>query len=75
MTGERYRLHSPTLAIMTTAEGKRIRLTVPKNAVVTVKAGPLDGTRLIDVEWDGELVMMFTLDLRERGARIDGHES
>ncbi len=72
MIGESYKLHSPTLAIMTTPEGKRIPVTVPKNAIVTVKDGPLDGTRLIDVEWDGELVMMFTLDLRQRAERING---
>jgi len=36
--------------------------------------GPLDGTRLVDVEWDGKTVMMFTLDLRERGTRIDTAE-
>jgi hypothetical protein len=57
---------------MTTAETQRIPVTVPKNAIVTIKAGPLDGTRLIDVEWDGQLVMMFTVDLRERGERING---
>ena len=29
-----------------------------------------DGTRLVDVEWDGQMVMMFTVDLRERGTLI-----
>lgn len=72
MIGQRYRLHVPTMAIMTTPEGKRVPTTVPKNALVTVKAGPLDGTRLVDVEWDGHTVMMFTIDLRERGARVSG---
>ena len=71
MIGQRYQLHAPTLAILTTAKGKRIPVTVLKNAIVVVKAGPLDGTRLIDVEWDGELVMMFTVDLRERGPLIN----
>jgi hypothetical protein len=32
--------------------------------------GPLDGTRLVDVEWHGEAVMMFTIDLRERGTQV-----
>jgi hypothetical protein len=75
MIGERYKLHTPALAIMTTPEGQRIPVTIPRNATVAVKGGPLDGTRLIDVEWEGHLVMMFTVDLRERGARIDdcGH--
>ena len=72
MIGERYKLHAPTLAIMTTPEGQRIPVTVPKNAIISVTAGPLDGTRLVDVEWDGRTVMMFTVDLRERGARVGG---
>jgi hypothetical protein len=75
MIGERYRLHDPTLAILTTAEGKCIPVTVPKNSVVTVKAGPLDGARLIEVEWDREMLMMFMVDLRGRGAPIHGDEN
>ena len=55
---------------MSLPNGKRIPVTVPKGAVVKVMNGPLDGTRLVDVEWDGEAVMMFTVDLRERGTLI-----
>ena len=50
---------------MNLANGKR-----PKGAVVKVVNGPLDGTRLVDVEWDGDAVMMFTIELRERGTQI-----
>jgi hypothetical protein len=70
MPREYYKLNSPTLAIMGLANGKRIPVTVPKGAVVKVVNGPLNGTRLVDVEWDGEAVMMFTIDLRERGTLI-----
>jgi hypothetical protein len=70
MKGERYRVDTPTLAILSLPNGKRIPRTVPKGAIVTVVNGPLDGTRLVDVEWDGEMVMMFTIDLRERGTLI-----
>jgi hypothetical protein len=70
MQGEYYKLNTPTLAIMSLPNGKRIPVTVPKGAVVKVMNGPLDGTRLVDVEWDGEAVMMFTVDLRERGTLI-----
>ena len=70
MQGEYYKLNTPTLAIMSLPNGKRIPVTVPKGAVVMVVNGPLDGTRLVDVEWDGEAVMMFTIDLRERGTVI-----
>ena len=71
MKGECYRVNTPTLAILNLQNGKRIPRTVPKGAVVTVVNGPLDGTRLVDVEWDGEMLMMFTLDLRERGTLIN----
>ena len=70
MQGEYYKLNTPTLAIMSLPNGKRIPVTVPKGAVVTVTNGPLDGTRLVDVEWEGDAVMMFTIDLRERGTLI-----
>jgi hypothetical protein len=67
MKGEYYRLNVPALAIMSLPNGKRIPVTVPKGAVLKVVNGPLDGTRLVDVEWDGETIMMFTADVRERG--------
>jgi hypothetical protein len=70
MQGEYYRLNTPSLAIMSLPNGKRIPVTIPKGAVVKVVNGPLDGTRLVDVEWDGEAVMMFTIDLRERGTLV-----
>jgi len=70
MQGEYYRLNAPTLAIMSLPNGKRIPVTVPKGGIVKVVNGPLDGTRLVDVEWDGSMVMMFTIDLRERGTLI-----
>jgi hypothetical protein len=69
MPCERYKLNT-TLAIMSLPNGKRIPVTVPKGAIAKLVNGPLDGTRLVDVEWDGEAVMMFTVDLRERGTLI-----
>lgn len=70
MQGEYYRLNTPSLAIKSLPNSKRISVTVPKGAVVKVVNGPLDGTRLVDVEWEGEVVMMFTIDLRERGTLV-----
>ena len=76
MHGDCYKLNTPTLAIMSLPNGKRFPMTVPKGTVVKVVNGPLDGTRLVDVEWEGKTVMMFTIDLRERGtpiAQASGH--
>ena len=67
MQGEYHRLSKSTLAIMSPTNGKRIPVTVPKGAVVKVVNGPLDGTRLGYLEWDGETIMMFTVNVRESG--------
>ena len=72
MRGQRFRITTPTLAIMDN-DGQKIPLTVPAGSEITVVGGPLDGSRLLDVEWAGKTVMMFTNDIRERGERLDGH--
>ena len=71
MKGETYRINSPTLAILSRPDGKRLPKTVPVGAIVTVVAGPLDGTRLVEVEWDDDILLMFTVDLREAGTLVD----
>ena len=66
MIRESYRLNQPILSIHSDDHGTRIPLTVPPGAVVVVTNGPLDGQRMVDVQWDGKIVMMFTVDLRAR---------
>ena len=63
--GQRYRLNTPTLAIIK-QNGQNRPTTIPPGAVVKVIDGLLDGNRLVDVKWDGKTVMMFTTDIRER---------
>ena len=72
MQGEYYRLNTPSLAIKNLPNRKRIPVTVPKGAVVKGCQRPTrrDATR-VDVEWEGEVVMMFLLlILRERGTLV-----
>ena len=83
MPGERYVLKSPTLAIAGQDAQNRpltkysVRLLgsstelIPLGAVVRVIDGPLDGNRLVDVDWEGKTVMMFTMDILERCERLD----
>jgi hypothetical protein len=71
MRGQRFRIQTPTLAILS-QDGHRIPITIPQGATVEVVEAPLDGNRLVDVKWEGKTVMMFSIDLSERGARIDG---
>ena len=69
MRGRRYRFKTATLAIMP-HDGQKILITIPTGGEIEVY-DPLDGDRLLDVEWEGTLVMMFAIDIRERAERID----
>jgi shikimate kinase len=66
MIGQRFRLKSPTLAIMT-QDGANIAIMIPKGAEVEVIDGPLNGNRLLDIRWECKTVMVFTNDIRDRG--------
>lgn len=72
MRGETYQINSPSLAILSRPDGgKRLPITVPSGSIVTVVAGPLNGTRLVEVDWDGDIMLMFTEDLRKQGTLIE----
>jgi hypothetical protein len=71
MVGKRYRLRTPTLAIME-HDGHRLPVTVPLGGVVQVIAGPVHGERLVDVEWEGKPLLMFAVDLHARGELVEG---
>ena len=70
MGGKHYRLKSPTLAILASEDDHKIPITIPQGATVEVLA-EMNGNRLIDVIWEGKTVMMFTIDLRNRGVRCE----
>jgi hypothetical protein len=65
MVSQRFRIKTPTLAIVE-INGQKTTMYVQTGELVAVANGPLDGTRLVDVEWNGREAMMFTIDLRER---------
>jgi hypothetical protein len=66
---EHYRIKNPTLAILD-HDGQKIPITIPRGGEIEVIDGPLDGTQLMRVSWEGNTVLMFTTDIRERGERI-----
>ena len=66
---ETYKLNSALLAIYT-LDGERMPVMVPSGATVTITDGPLDGLRLVDVLWEGKTVVVFTVDLRDRGTLV-----
>ena len=69
MVSQRFQLNLPTLAIIK-LDGPYTVEYVPKDVIVTVKNGPLNGGRLVDVNWNGRDAMMFASDLRERASQV-----
>ena len=69
MIGDKYCFKRATLAIIV-VDGHNIPMTVPVGGTVEVIDADINGNRLVDVLWDGERIMMFTVDLRERGELV-----
>lgn len=69
--GEKFRVVTPVLSIMS-SDGYRIPVMVPKNAIIEVVTGLLNHERMVDMRWDGHVVMMFAQDVRERCEQVKG---
>ena len=69
MFSQRFQLLISTLAIVE-LDGHNTVMYVPMGDIVTVKNGPLNGARLVDVGWNGRTVMMFASDLRDRATQV-----
>jgi hypothetical protein len=65
----RYRLRTTTLAV----DRKNTRpeiVTIPAGAVLKVANDLVDADGFVEVQWDGESVQIFAVDLRDRGELI-----
>lgn len=70
LSGKRFRLKRTTISIETAVED-RIVVMVPTGAVVTVLSGPRpDDMRMVDVLWDTRTLVMFAVDILERGEEV-----
>ena len=67
---KRYRITEPTIAISQDA-GRGVAHTVAMGSIVELNNGPLDGDKLVEVTWNGKVVMMFTQDLRDRSVPME----
>jgi hypothetical protein len=65
-----YRVRETTFAILS-LDGSRIPVTLPVNAIVLLIDGPLDGNRLVEIIWEGKILLMFTQDMRDRCDELD----
>jgi hypothetical protein len=70
LTGKRFRLETSTMAVET-VEGKHVAVTVPSADIIKVISGPRHGDRMMDVLWDGRVVMMFAIDVENRGTEVE----
>ena len=60
--GECFRLTRGAVAIAQ-RDGRNSAILIPEGANIEVLNGPFDGVRLMDVKYEGELIMMFTNDM------------
>jgi hypothetical protein len=65
----RYRLRTATVALHQEA-ARPVAITIPSGTIVKVPHGLADSGVFVDVEWDGERVQIFAVDLRDRGELI-----
>lgn len=74
MPSRRFRIVSSTLALI--REGDRhVARMVPSGSIITLPAITIltpgtDGDKLIEVQWESEIVMMFAQDLKARAEPI-----
>ncbi len=71
MRGQWFRLKTSTPAIRFHNDQKCLT-SIPAGSEIVV-AGPLDGDRLLDVEWEGNAVRMFSTDIQEYGEPLEAN--
>jgi hypothetical protein len=69
MPQDTYLITSPTVSLC--FEGDRhVGSTLPKGALVQIESETFNGNQLVEVLFQGKVVMMFTQDLRSRGEKV-----
>jgi hypothetical protein len=72
MPVERYRISTPTPAVLFHEHGKDELVMVPAGSLVEADPALSEKARLIEVFWEGKTVSMFTVDFRERAELVRG---
>jgi hypothetical protein len=65
-----YRITSPTVSLFL-EDGRHVSRLLHKGALVKIESETFNGNRLVEVLFEGKLVMMFTQDLRSRGEKVE----
>jgi predicted lipoprotein len=70
MTAQRYRINSPTIAMVVTND-KHVSISMPAGSDIVVDSTAFDRDELVEVLWAEKRVMMFTQDIRARGEKVE----
>jgi hypothetical protein len=62
-SGQRLHLTRSAMAIALREE-RHVAIMIPEGAIIEVIGGPFNGTRLMDVRYEGEMILMFTDDMK-----------
>jgi hypothetical protein len=61
--GQRFRLTREAMAIAQ-RDSRNVAIMIPDGAIIEVIGGPFNGTRLMEVRYNDETIMMFTDDMK-----------
>ncbi|MDP9112705.1 MAG: hypothetical protein M3O20_03375 [Acidobacteriota bacterium] len=67
--GEFFRLTRTAMAIAQ-RDARNVAIMVPEGAIIELLNGPFDGVRLMDVRYEGEIIMMFTNDMETHTEKV-----
>ena len=71
LTGKQFHMLIETLGIET-VDDKPVTTKIPKGALIRVVSGPKPtAPSMVDVEWNGKLVLMFADDITTRGEEVN----
>ena len=69
----KYRITSPTLVLIA-EDGRHLLHTLPNGSIVKVDLKVFGDGNVVNVNWAGKEVMMFTQDLRSKARLIDDYQ-
>jgi len=69
MISQRFRIKTPLIVIIE-VNGLYTSTQETVCEIVTVTNGPLDGIRMVEVQWRDRTALMFTIELREQAELI-----
>jgi hypothetical protein len=67
--GKRLILTRAAMAIVR-RDGRNEAIMIPKGAIIEMIGGPFNGSRLMDVRYDDEVIMMFTNDMEDHAKSV-----